>query len=252
MAVQRHNTLILLRTDGSNRTWLLTPRRIFWMVAAVVLLILTMGFLLFTAMNSRQRYIELEQRYGLLASREVLALGPQPTPVDQVPGAAEMSGAEGGATGDPTRAATEPQTAIQTPTQSTADAYSGMDPGVAEGPPVRLQNFGLRNTGGRTWELSVEVTKSIWNDEVLRGYTGVVIENAERPGDFITHPQMTLREGKPVTPQSGEGFAIRRFKPLRYQFELPEEFRMAGVLIVVYDRSGMIMLERAYPVDGRP
>lgn len=252
MAVQRHNTLILLRTDGSNRTWLLTPQRVFWMVAAAVLLILVMGFLLFTAVHSRQRYVELEQRYGLLASREVLALGPQPMPVDQVPGAAEIPGSEGGATGGPTRAATAPQTTTRPPAQPTVDSSAGVNPGVAEGPPVRLQNFGLRNTGGRTRELSFEVTKSIWNDEVLRGYTAVVIENTERPGEFITHPQMTLREGRPVIPQSAEGFAIRRFKPLRYQFELPEGFRMAGVLIIVYDRSGMVMLERAYPVEGGP
>ncbi len=231
-------TLILLRPDGTNRTWQITPGRIRAAITAGVTVLVVVVLSLGVALFFWNRYDRLQEQYQLVSSREILAVTPQPVPADRVPGATERPG-EGAAGEEESRTRSEPS-----PEAAPAGA-----PDVGEA-PVRLEQFAVRPLEGGDWRLSVQLTKREWDGELLRGYTAILIEDTARPGRFLTHPPMTLREGRPSEPADAESFAIRRLKPIEFEFSLPQDFRMREVRILVYDRSGGLLLERVFPVDA--
>lgn len=251
MVDRRHITLILLRPDGANRTWQLTPRRITGLVVAAVVVVVVAAGLIFWSLWSRRQYRELAERYELLAGREVLALSPRPSPADLVPGAAAFPEEEGGGPGSARPSAVPLEGPAMVPGGSGAlEPAPAPEPERGREAPVRLENFRIRQVEEGVWEIGVELAKSELDGQVLRGFTAVLLEDLSRSGEYLTQPPMTLREGRPITPQAGESFAIRRFKPLRYRFELPEGFRIGSVRFVVYDRSGALLLERVFEIEG--
>ncbi|MFO7768083.1 MAG: hypothetical protein R6W82_03880 [bacterium] len=225
-------TLILLRPDGTNRTWQITPGLIRGAVIGGVAVLLVVGVSLAAALLFWRRYDHLQEKYQLVSGREILAVTPQPVPADRVPGAAERPEEPAGGAG------------------GTADSPQEEEPSAGEEVPVRLEQFGVEPLDGGDWRLSVQLTKKEWDGELLRGYTAILIEDAARPGRFLTHPPLALREGRPAEPAEAESFAMRRLKPIEFEFGLPEGFRMREVRILVYDRSGDLMLERVFPVEG--
>ena len=226
-------TLILLRPDGTNRTWQVTPALIRTLIAGATVVTLVVAVSLAAALLFWRRYHLLEQQYQLVSSREILAVTPQPVPADRVPGASD-------------RPLSDEEAAEQTEPVEAVSRGTGA-PGVA-GAPVRLEDFEVTSLGDGDWRLRVQLTKTEWDGELQRGYTAILIEDTARPGRFLTHPPLTLREGRPSQPAEAEAFAIRRLKPIEFEFTLPDGFRMREVRVLVYDRSGTLLLERAFPV----
>ncbi len=236
---RRHLTLILLRPDGRNRTWAFTRRKFIWLSVGAVVLLLAAAVLTYGAILQRIEYKRLWDKYQLMAGREIVALSPQPAGVDQVPGAAELAEEE------QQSAQTEPATR---PVETSASIVESPLPAEAL---VRFDNFSLRPIeGDNRWELSVQLTKIEWTGEVQRGFIAVLIEDADRPGRYLTLPPMTIVNGRPLSPQTGDSFAIRRLKPIRHEFPLPEGFRMREVQFLVYDNQGNLLLERIFPAGG--
>jgi hypothetical protein len=62
---------------------------------------------------------------------------------------------------------------------------------------------------------------------------------------------MTVVNRRPLSPEAGDPFAIRRLKPIRFDFTLPEGFVMREVRILVFDQQGRLLLERVFPVGGQ-
>ena len=236
-------TLILLRPDGSNRTF--QVRKSLFRLAAAAgvitgLLLVSLSVIVALQYRSLQR---LTDQYRLLLSREVLALTPRPAPADDVPGAAERLEAPPGFEIDP---------ASPLPA---ADQPAGRPPVVeASGEaPVRLDDFQVRpGTGSRGWRVSLQLTKREWDGDLLRGYSVIVIEDAGRPERYLTFPPLTLQQGYPVTSQAGEPFAIRRLKPIEAEFTLPEGFQFQQVRVLIFDREGALIIDRGFPVEGGP
>jgi len=247
MADKRHITLIWLRPDGSNRTWLLTRSRIALLISLVVAGVCVAAGLLYWAYWNQRRYSDLADRYDLLAGREVLALSPQPTPVDSIPGAAQLPAEAAmipGTAQDPASVNRQPSSLpSRTPSPAMEPAA---ETGRQQESPVRIVGFQIEQVEPGAWEISADLTKSEQDGEVLRGFVTLVIEDLSRPGEFITQPPMTLREGRPITPQAGTSFAIRRFRPMSYRIEPPEGFRIGTVRFVVYDRNGVLLLEQVF------
>lgn len=227
MDQRRQLTLILLRPDGSNRTWVLTRRRIATAVA-VLLAIVMIGLAIVTwAVWSHRRYGELAGRFELLAGREVMALSPQPTPVDDIPLQTE-SEATGPVPASPTPELSEPVREYTAPA------------------PVRLEDFEQRRPLPGVIELRLQLTKTEWDGSLLEGYVVAMIEDLVRPESSLTNPPLGMRDGRPIEPRAGDYFAIRRFKPLVYRFETPADFVMGDIRILVYDSEGELILERTW------
>jgi hypothetical protein len=238
-----HLTLITLRPDGRNRTWALTRRKFLWLSAGAVVLVILVAVLLYAVVLQRIEYRQLWDKYQLMAGREIVAVSPQPAPADRVPGAAELPAAAMQTSQQPL------QPGVETVPSERRAALDEVRQAV--GAVVRLEDFRLRPLdGGDGWELNVQLTKTEWTSEVQRGFVAILIEDVERPGRFLTLPPMTIVNGRPLSAQAGESFAIRRLKPIRYEFSLPEGFRMREVQMLVYDREGRLLLERVFPVEG--
>ena len=211
---RRHLTLILLRPDGRNRTWALTKRKIIWLSVGATVLVIAVAVLTSAAILQRREYERLWDKYQLMAGREIVALSPQPVGVDQIQGAVEL-------------------TQQESPLSTEA--------------VVRFENFTLRPVeGDNQWELSVQLTKIEWTGEVQSGFIAILIEDADRAGRYLTLPPMTIVNGRPLSPQMGDSFAIRRLKSIRYEFPLPEGFRMREVQFLVYDTQGNLLLESIF------
>ena len=204
-------------------------------MGATVLLIAA-AVLISAAILQRIEYERLWDKYQLMAGREIVALSPQPVGVDQVPGAAEMAQQEQQLIG--TAQATQP---VET---SVAQEERPLSTEAV----VRFENFTLRPIeGDNQWELSVQLRKIEWTGDVQSGFVAILIEDADRQGRYLTLPPMTIVNGRPLSPQTGDSFAIRRLKPIRHEFPLPEGFRMREVQFLVYDTQGNLLLERVFP-----
>ncbi len=234
MNERRDFTLILLRPDGSNRTWLLTPRKRRWIVLLVVLPLVVVGLLTWLTFTHVDRYQRLRERYDLLAGRELPMLTPRPAPADAVPGAI------------PPATAGEPAPSPARPQPGTAPVRTA--PGAPA--PVSLENFSLTRQESGNWRLYAELTKKDWGDAVLRGFYAVLVEDAEHPGDFLSVPSLRVQNGRPLTPSAGESFAIRRFRPIEAELEVPEGFLPREVRFFIYDQNGEILLDQVFPVGG--
>jgi hypothetical protein len=237
MNQRRIFTLILLRPDGSNRTWLLTPGRRRGLVLLVVLPLVAIGLLTWLTIWHVERYQRLRERYELLAGREVPMFTPRPASAEAVPGAAPRTAA-----GEPEAAAALPQAGA--PARAVPESVS---PSSA---PVSVENFSLtrREEGG--WRLYAELIKKEGGEPVVRGFYVVLMEDAERPGEFVTMPEMSLQNGQPISPTAGESFAIRRFRPIEAVLDPPEAFRPREVRFFVYNRTGTLLLEQVFPIGG--
>ena len=246
---RRHMTVILLRPDGRNRTWALTRRRFFLFSAGAVIFAVLLVVLVYAVLLQRIEYMRLWDKYQLMAARDIAVLSPRPAGADRVPGAAELSEemppvvAARTASGQPEQAGVGAAPVV-------SSAVPDETPQAVEA-PVRLDDFRLRPLQEPdSWELNVQLTKTEWTGEVQRGFIAIMIEDAERPGRYLTLPPVTVVNGRPLSPQAGESFAIRRLKPIRHEFILPESFTMREVRILIYDREGHLLLERVFPVEG--
>ncbi len=90
------------------------------------------------------------------------------------------------------------------------------------------------------------------DDRRIEGYTFVVFKpekGSQRP--FISCPETSFKDGKPVFFKKGEFFSIIRFKFISGDFsgiETIESFKTATVY--AYSKSGDILLEKVYEIDN--
>ncbi|GEM_PF-1920221 len=247
---RRQLTFIILKPDGTNYTRELTGRSIRILVTAGTLFLLVCGGLLYTVIHQHVRLRRLWAEHQLLVGREIVALAPRPTSAGAVPGAADPSPAtrvtESGGGGDSPTAAPD-QSAATPAIRSQTDLQA---PPLDQA-PARVEAFSLlRNQSGIGWVLEAQLRKREWTGELLQGYIAVLIEDGQRPGRYYTIPPLTVDGGYPLSPRAGDSFAIRRLKPLHFEFTLPEGFLMREVRILVYDREGTLLAEQAFAVQG--
>ncbi len=246
---RRHMTVILLRPDGRNRTWALTRRRFFLLSAGAVIFAVLLVVLVYAVLLQRIDYMRLWDKYQLMAARDIAVLSPRPAGADRVPGAAELPEEMPPVVAART-ASGQPEQASVGAAPLVSGAVPDETPQAVEA-PVRLDDFRLRPLQEPdSWELNVQLTKTEWTGEVQRGFIAIMIEDAERPGRYLTLPPVTVVNGRPLSPQAGESFTIRRLRPIRHEFSLPQSFAMREVRILVYDHEGHLLLERVFPVEG--
>lgn len=226
----------MLKPDGDNRTIALTRKRLVWFFSILSLMVILAGVLIYLVIDQHTRLRNLWEEHQLLISREIVALTPPPVGAERVPasstGQAELD---------------QRQPAIPAPGEPIV-ARQYPDPEEA---PVRIDDFRMiAMEGDSQWQLQAQLTKSEWTGEVQSGYLIVLIEDTVRPGRYFTHPLVTVVNGRPLSPQAGDSFSIRRLKPLLYDISLPEGFLMREVRLLVYNRAGELLLDQGFPVEG--
>lgn len=233
---RRQLTLIMLKPDGDNRTIVLTRKRLVWFFSILSLMVILAGVLIYLVIDQHIRLRNLWEEHQLLISREIVALTPPPVGAERIP--ASSTGQD---------EVDRRQPAIPEPGEPIV-ARQYPDPEEAL---VRIDDFRMiAMEGGSQWQLQAQLTKSEWTSEVQSGYIIVLIEDTVRPGRYFTHPLVTVANGRPLSPQAGDSFSIRRLKPLLYDISLPEGFLMREVRLLVYNRAGELILDQGFPVEG--
>ncbi len=88
-------------------------------------------------------------------------------------------------------------------------------------------------------------------ETAVGGYIHLIaIGNDPNPPPEWTFPRVQLEEGIPVNFRRGQLFLIQRFKPVHGRFYLtPNSESPTALKVLVYDQSGLLILEREFEVS---
>ena len=115
---------------------------------------------------------------------------------------------------------------------------------------VDIEDMVIQKEGGR---MSVEFKLINKNpgETAVGGYIHLIaMGNDPNPPPEWTFPRVELEEGIPVNFRRGQLFLIQRFKPVQGNFYLtPNTESPTALKVLVYDQSGLLILEREFEVS---
>ena len=115
---------------------------------------------------------------------------------------------------------------------------------------VDIKDMIIQKEGGR---MSVEFKLVNMNpgETAVGGYIHLIaIGNDPNSPPEWTFPRVQLEEGMPVNFRRGQLFLIQRFKPVHGRFFLtPNSEPPTALKVLVYDQSGLLILEREFEVS---
>lgn len=115
---------------------------------------------------------------------------------------------------------------------------------------VDIKDMIIQNEGAR---MSVEFKLVNMNpgETAVGGYIHLIAMGTDpNPPPEWTFPRVQLEEGIPVNFRRGQLFLIQRFKPVQGRFYLtPNSETPTALKVLVYDQSGLLILEREFEVS---
>jgi hypothetical protein len=115
---------------------------------------------------------------------------------------------------------------------------------------VDIEDMVIQKEGER---MSVEFKLINMNpgETAVGGYIHLIaIGNDPNPPPEWTFPRVQLEEGIPINFRRGQLFLIQRFKPVQGRFYLtPNSESPTALKVLVYDQSGLLILEREFEVS---
>jgi hypothetical protein len=89
-------------------------------------------------------------------------------------------------------------------------------------------------------------------ENVVGGYLHIIAVGKDpNPPPEWTHPKEKIQNGLPLNFRRGQLFLIRRFKPIHTKFSLTSTSEPpTAVKVLVYDRSGVLILEKEFEVSN--
>lgn len=138
------------------------------------------------------------------------------------------------------------ETVISDAERATVDSEGEMKPIGA----VDIKDMIIQKEGSR---MSVEFKLVNINpgETAVGGYIHLIAMGTDpNPPPEWTFPRVQLEEGIPVNFRRGQLFLIQRFKPVQGRFYLTPHSEMPTALkVLVYDQSGLLILEREFEVS---
>ena len=116
---------------------------------------------------------------------------------------------------------------------------------------VDIKDFVIKKEGSAI-VIDFRLVNAMQEQDALEGYLHIIA--MDKKGNYLqewSYPSDTLKDGFPVNFRLGQSFFIQRFKSYHRQFgmslnsELPKAIR-----VLVYDRSGKIILKKEFDVDN--
>jgi hypothetical protein len=118
------------------------------------------------------------------------------------------------------------------------------------GPLVEIRNFTTKRRGGRL-SVKFRLVKILPDRNQLKGYLFMIAANNETdPPQLWTHPRAALKNGEPINYKRGQFFKVRNYRIIRGKNFLEPETETPSLLkILVYDKSGELLLEKEFVID---
>jgi hypothetical protein len=116
---------------------------------------------------------------------------------------------------------------------------------------VHIEDMVIAKEGSRL-EIEFRLVKTEQGEEAVGGYVHIIAkEGGPDTPQLRTFPYEELVDGLPENYRRGQLFLIKWFKPIEGRFDLrPESDPPSSIRILVYDRSGALILEDEYEVPN--
>ncbi len=110
------------------------------------------------------------------------------------------------------------------------------------------------NMGGSSLSVSFKLARTAPGGSPARGYVFIIaVDRSTDPPRVWPSPKAEMENGMPANPKKGQAYKIRNFRRIRTRWNfkssdsIPSEIR-----IVVYDRSGGLLLNEKYHIKKKP
>lgn len=116
---------------------------------------------------------------------------------------------------------------------------------------VDIQDMVIQKDGS-TMTIDFNVVNIQPGENAVGGYIHIIGRDKESdPPQVWTCPKEKLRNGLPLNYRRGHRFLIERFKPIHGKFNLISSSEPPSTIkVLVYDQSGMLILEKEFEVSG--
>ena len=249
---QRENrfTVMIMGSLGRVRSFEISPRIVFW---TTLFLILYIPFSIFVI----NRYFVLrnvhEHQSTQLSMLEKEAAGHQKTLLRSREHVAFLeeyiaSLEKGELQENPSNATREPETApVGTVGESATQAQEGS---LKNAGIVDIEDMVISREDSAL-EIEFRLVNTTQGEEAVGGYVHIIAEQGEGDNPQLrTFPYEELVNGFPQNYRRGQLFLIKWFKPIQGRFDLsPGSDTPSSIRILVYDRSGILILEDEFEVQ---
>jgi hypothetical protein len=151
-----------------------------------------------------------------------------------------------------------PSTGAKEPVTASADT-TGVGTGVAKaeensfenGGLVRIEDMVITKEDSKL-EIAFKLVNAQQGEETVGGYVHIIAkEGGHDNPQFRTFPYEELADGLPKNYRRGQLFLIKWFKPVQGRFDLrPESDPPSSIQVLIYDRSGDLILDDEFEVQN--
>jgi len=249
---QRENrfTVMIMGSLGRVRSFEISPRIVFWTTLFLVLYIPLSVFLInryFVLRSVHQhesaKLSVLEKdatkhQKALLRSREHIAFLEEYIATLEK---GELQESPSDSTKEPKTASTD-RVGVTTKAKEKSFKNAGI---------VRIEDMVITKEDSRL-EIEFRLVNTHQGEEAVGGYVHIIAKEGGRDNPQLrTFPYEELVNGIPENYRRGQLFLIKWFKPVLGRFDLmPESDPPSSLLILVYDRSGVLILEEEFEVQN--
>ena len=246
----RHLTIMIIRSVGKMRSFKVSRRLIFWTSIFFLAYIIASLYIINSYFDLRHRYDIQSQKMeylekNLFKTDKILLQTNQHVAIleDYIQDVQEQRKVE-----------SQPNSieeAKEVVDRIKEDVYEGIDGKGKTAKVVEIEDMVIqKESNGMSVDFKLVNTKP--GEDAMEGYIHIVAMNKENdsPPEW-NHPKDKLEEGLPVNFRRGQPFLIQRFKPYHRTFNLSSDYEFpATIRVLVYDRSGTLLLEKKFEVSN--
>jgi len=138
-------------------------------------------------------------------------------------------------------------------TVSKETASSGSDKLSPQEPVVGIADMAFRDEEGK-FIVTFKLLNLFKDERAVSGYVHTLaLEKNADPPRIRTFPSVGLQDGVPVNYKRGQLFLIKRFRTIHAEYPLEAKTESpSSIVVLVYDRSGTLLLRKEFEVGHNP
>jgi hypothetical protein len=251
---QRENrfTVMIMGSLGRVRSFEISPRVVFWTALFLVLYIpfsifvINRYFVLRSVHEHQSAKLSVLEKDAsmhqktLLRSREHIAF------LEEYIDSLE----KGEVQDNPSNTAKEPETASAGAATVGASTTQAQEEPLESAGIVHIEDMVISKQDSKL-EIEFRLVNTQQGEEAVGGYVHIIAKQGEGDNPQLrTFPYEKLVNGLPENYRRGQLFLIKWFKPVQGRFDLgPGSDLPSSIRVLVYDRSGVLLLEDEFEVQ---
>lgn len=245
----KYLTIMIMRSVGKMRSFKISRRLIFWSFLFIIVYILASLYIMNSYFDLRHRYNmqskrleslvtdNTKTRKNLIRTKEHIVILE-----DYIQDIQDLRGKE-------TSPSQQAETGAEAVERMAEDVHLEEERKEKASEWVQIEDFVIE---GESSELSVDfkLVNAKRGDDAMEGYIHIIaVDHNKEPYPEWNDSKDMLKDGLPLNFRRGQPFLIQRFKPYHrsYSKNSNAEFP-SSIRVLVYDRSGSLLLEKKYNI----